>query len=84
MKRKSEQVEDNTIAVGDEVLIDRGRIIYAVESLEGNVAVVVQGSNIVGAARFAPLSAKDQLKGARQTPRVSRKVDVYRLTKVES
>lgn len=79
MKRKSEQVVDTTIAVGDEVLIDRGRIIHVVESLEDNVATVAQRSNIVGALRYAP-----QLKGGHGPAKVTRKVDVYRLNKVES
>jgi hypothetical protein len=78
MKRKSEQAEASPIAVGDEVLIDRGRIIYAVESIEGNVAAVVQKSNIVGALAYAP-----QLKGGHGPAKVTRKVDVYRLNKLE-
>ena len=80
MKRKSEAPETTEIAVGDEVLIDRGRIVYVVESLDENVATVTQGSTIVGARKYAP---RDPNHVGSQL-RVIRKVDVYRLNKVAS
>lgn len=83
MKRKSEMEETKTLKIGDEVLIDSGRIVWTIDSFEeggkvGAVATVVQRSNIVGALKYAP-----KLDGGATEAKVSRKIDVYRLTKVE-
>ena len=78
MKRTSEKTEVSPIVANDEVLIDSGRIVWQVESIDGNVATLVQRSNIVGALKYAP-----KLDGGATEAKVSRKIDVYRLTKVE-
>lgn len=88
MKRTSEKSETRSLKIGDEVLIDSGRIVWTIESFEeggkvGAVATVVQRSNIVGALKYAPIPAETTIKGARTEPKVSRKIDIYRLTKVE-
>jgi pyruvate kinase len=79
VKRKSEiAAAKTTLLIGDEVLIDSGRIVWTVDYIDGNVITVVQRSNLVGALKYAP-----KLDGGATEAKVSRKVDIYRLTKVE-
>lgn len=72
MKRKSETATEPTFEVGNEVIIDSGKIIWKVEHLEGNVATVI-ASWFVGAKTISG----DPVPAATR-----RRVDVYRLTKV--
>ena len=75
MKRKSESAAEPTFEVGDEVIVDSGKIIWTVKDVVRNVATLIQKNGFVGALTLAGTAAPAV---------VSRKVDVYRLTKVGS